>query len=82
VRPSASVEYYTHEPTRVYTGKRDEPVILLSHIPLWRPDGLSCGALRERGAIRPGVGFGYQTMLGKETTTFLLNAIRPVAVFR
>jgi ethanolamine phosphate phosphodiesterase len=59
-----------------------KPVILFSHIPLGRPDTKSCGPLRERGTIRRGVGTGYQNTLGKETTTFLLETLRPSAVFR
>ncbi|KAG6836854.1 hypothetical protein H0H93_002295 [Arthromyces matolae] len=58
--------------------KRDQnPLILLSHIPLARPDSASCGPLREKGTIRRGVGHGYQNTLGKQTTAFLLQSIRP-----
>ncbi|KAK7005639.1 Metallophos domain-containing protein [Favolaschia claudopus] len=51
--------------------------ILLSHIPLARPDTATCGPLREKGSIRRGVGHGYQNTLGKHTTSFLLNTLRP-----
>jgi hypothetical protein len=57
------------------------PVILLSHIPLAR-DNRECGSLREKGTIRPGVGFGYQNTLGTEVTNFLLESLKPAAVFR
>lgn len=57
-------------------------MILFSHIPLFRPDVASCGPLRERGTIRRGVGHGYQNTLGKHTTEFLLESVRPVLVFR
>ncbi|KAF7315537.1 Metallophos domain-containing protein [Mycena indigotica] len=57
------------------------PTILLSHIPMARPDSASCGPLREKGTIRRGVGHGYQNTLGKHTTAFLLNAIQPSAIF-
>lgn len=58
------------------------PVILFSHIPLSRPDTASCGPLREQGTIRRGVGHGYQNTLGKESTTFLLEQLRPSVIFR
>ncbi|KAJ6587063.1 hypothetical protein DFH09DRAFT_910520 [Mycena vulgaris] len=57
------------------------PAILLSHIPLARPDTASCGPLREKGTIRRGVGHGYQNTLGKQTTSWLLKTLRPSAVF-
>jgi hypothetical protein len=60
----------------------EHPVILFSHIPLARPDTASCGPLRERGTIRRGVGHGYQNTLGKQTTAFLLQTLRPSAIFR
>ncbi len=59
-----------------------QPVILFSHIPMSRPDGSSCGPLRERGTIRRGVGIGYQNTLGKQTSTFLLDSFRPTLIFR
>lgn len=59
----------------------DHPVILLSHIPLARSTSASCGPLRERGTIRRDVGHGYQSMLGKQTTHFLLETLQPSIVF-
>jgi len=58
------------------------PLVLFTHIPLYRPDGKRCGPLREKGTIRPGVGFGYQNTLGKQATFYLLDQIRPIVVFR
>ncbi|EIW82858.1 Metallo-dependent phosphatase [Coniophora puteana RWD-64-598 SS2] len=58
-----------------------EPIILLSHIPLSRPSSKSCGQLREKGRILAGAGRGYQKLLGKQTTEFLLGSLRPLAVF-
>ncbi|KAJ7268838.1 hypothetical protein B0H12DRAFT_1096918 [Mycena haematopus] len=55
--------------------------VLLSHIPLARPDTATCGSLREKGSIRRGVGHGYQNTLGKDTTTFLLKTLRPSIIF-
>ncbi|KAF9565550.1 hypothetical protein CPC08DRAFT_683670 [Agrocybe pediades] len=56
-------------------------VILLSHIPMSRPETADCGPLREKGGIRRGAGAGYQTMLGKQTTAFLLKNLEPVVIF-
>ena len=61
---------------------RTDPVILFSHIPLYRPDGKSCGPLRERGTIRPGIGQGYQNTLDKESSQRLLQVLKPIAIFR
>ncbi|XP_006461203.1 hypothetical protein AGABI2DRAFT_192735 [Agaricus bisporus var. bisporus H97] len=58
-----------------------DPAVLFTHIPLYRPDGKSCGPLREKGTIRPGVGFGYQNTLGKDSTSFVLHQMRPTVVF-
>ncbi|KAF5321719.1 hypothetical protein D9619_001937 [Psilocybe cf. subviscida] len=58
-----------------------DPVILFSHIPLYRPDGKSCGPLREKGNIRPGVGPGYQNVLEKLSSQRLLEAFKPAIVF-
>jgi len=63
-------------------GHAVEPKILLSHIPLSRPSGKSCGPLREKGSIRASAGHGYQSMLGKQTTEFLLKTLKPFVVFR
>ncbi|KAG0700738.1 Metallo-dependent phosphatase [Suillus ampliporus] len=57
------------------------PIILFSHIPLSRPASTSCGPLREKGSIRASAGHGYQNMLGKQTTGFVLHTLRPAAVF-
>ncbi|EKM81067.1 hypothetical protein AGABI1DRAFT_119597 [Agaricus bisporus var. burnettii JB137-S8] len=58
-----------------------QPLILLSHIPLYRSDVASCGPLREKGTIHRGVGYGYQNTLGKQTTAFLLRALQPAMIF-
>ncbi|KAF8532545.1 Metallo-dependent phosphatase-like protein [Gautieria morchelliformis] len=57
------------------------PIVLFSHIPLFRSDRASCGPLRERGTIHAGVGRGYQNLLLRETSSFILENIRPAVVF-
>jgi len=62
--------------------KQTDPVILFSHIPMYRPDGKGCGPLRERGTIRPGAGEGYQNTMEKQSTKQLLEIFNPEVVFR
>ncbi|KAF8210431.1 hypothetical protein K438DRAFT_1809691 [Mycena galopus ATCC 62051] len=73
--PGGSVEFVQS----ASTGARR--TVLLSHIPLARPDTATCGPLREKGSIRRGVGHGYQNTLGKHSTEFLLKTLRPSAIF-
>ncbi|KAK2463173.1 hypothetical protein APHAL10511_004828 [Amanita phalloides] len=58
-------------------GAIQPPIILLSHIPLYRPAGSDCGPLRERGTIHQGYGNGYQNILEQDATNFLLQTLRP-----
>lgn len=60
----------------------DAPLILLSHIPLYRLPNSSCGPLRERGSIPAVRGNGYQTQLSLETSRLLLEEFRPSLIFR
>ena len=51
-----------------------------------RPESASCGPLREakhgpKASIRKGAGHGYQNLLGRLTSVFLLEALQPVAIF-
>ena len=51
-----------------------------------RPESASCGPLREakhgpKASIRKGAGHGYQNLLGRLTSVFLLEALRPVAIY-
>ncbi|KAF5393383.1 hypothetical protein D9757_000710 [Collybiopsis confluens] len=58
-----------------------KPVILLSHIPLWRKDSAPCGPRREKGNIHQGVGNGYQNTLQKHSTEFLIEHLHPSIIF-
>lgn len=66
----------------LFASEHRHPLVLLTHIPLSRPETASCGPLRERGTIRRGVGRGYQSTLGKQTSVFLLETLQPTAIFR
>ncbi|KAI0051173.1 Metallo-dependent phosphatase [Auriscalpium vulgare] len=59
----------------------ESPVVLFTHIPLYRPDSSDCGPLRERGSINTGFGYGYQNLLSPETSRMLLDAFQPSLVF-
>ena len=60
----------------------DAPLILFSHIPLYRSPDSSDDSLRERGLIPDVRGDGYQTQLSLETSQLLLKEFRPSLVFR
>jgi hypothetical protein len=68
--------------TTLFSTAEPTHAILLSHIPFSRSETADCGPLRERGNIRRGAGLGYQAMLGKQTTNFLLQKLQPLAIFR
>ena len=63
-------------------GGKADPVILFTHIPLFRSDTAGCGPLRESGTIRRGAGPNYQSTIGKDVSAFLLDHLRPRVVFR
>ncbi|KAJ3549354.1 hypothetical protein NMY22_g908 [Coprinellus aureogranulatus] len=75
--PDGALEFMT----RFKHTNPQDPVVLFTHVPLYRPDGRGCGPLRERGTIRPGVGDGYQNTLGKQSTLKLLDLLSPSLVF-
>ncbi|KAF8502047.1 Metallo-dependent phosphatase-like protein [Russula emetica] len=57
------------------------PLILFSHIPLYRPSDSNCGPLREKGIIPYVRGDGYQTLLSPETSRLLLDELSPTVIF-
>ncbi|KAI0769687.1 Metallo-dependent phosphatase-like protein [Trametes elegans] len=69
----------------VQTFSRNRPEgerpILFTHVPLFRPEGTSCGPLRERGTIRQGRGLGYQNLLSPQASQFVLQGVRPAIIF-
>ncbi|KAF5098491.1 hypothetical protein D0Z00_002013 [Geotrichum galactomycetum] len=61
---------------------KQQPTVLLSHVPLFRDPSLSCGSKRESKENLPYVkGYQYQTMVSPEITDTILKTIQPVAVF-
>jgi hypothetical protein len=61
---------------------QDMPLILFTHIPLYRPSDSNCGPLREKGIIPFVHGEGYQTLLNPETSQLLLDELQPTLIFR
>ncbi|KAI9459089.1 Metallo-dependent phosphatase [Russula earlei] len=59
----------------------DAPLILFTHIPLYRLPGSSCGPLREKGSLPAVRGQGYQTLFTPETSQLLLNELQPTLIF-
>ncbi|KAF8397581.1 hypothetical protein HHK36_016501 [Tetracentron sinense] len=66
---------------------RSNPKVLLTHIPLYRPDGTHCGPHRSSPVINQRVsrsiydqGIMYQNYLTEETSSHLLDLIKPVLV--
>ncbi|KAI5204249.1 hypothetical protein E4T39_03713 [Aureobasidium subglaciale] len=72
--------------------KPEFPTILLSHVPLYRPEGTPCGPLRERlpptkpdlkhdkpNAIRIAGGYQYQNVLTQEISTTVAEKIGNIA---
>ncbi|GAA5841600.1 hypothetical protein JCM11251_004228 [Rhodosporidiobolus azoricus] len=63
-------------------GSSSTPTILLTHIPLFRPEGTSCGRTREsRNPLHQGAGKNYQNELGERETQWLVERVKPTAVY-
>ncbi|GAA5849397.1 hypothetical protein JCM3766R1_006067 [Sporobolomyces carnicolor] len=65
---------------------QEPPRILFTHVPLFRPAGTTCGTDREHSSggaseIRDEFGRGYQNLVGKAETEWLLDQVQPVKVF-
>ncbi|KAJ3673211.1 hypothetical protein LUZ60_006585 [Juncus effusus] len=63
------------------------PRVLLTHIPMYRPDGTPCGKYRSSPIINQRVhysafdhGVRYQNYLTKETSNLLLSLLNPILV--
>ncbi|CAL9114459.1 uncharacterized protein C630.12-like isoform X1 [Musa acuminata AAA Group] len=63
------------------------PKVLLTHIPLYRPDDTPCGSHRSSSVINQRIsyagtdhGISYQNYLSEETSNHLLDLIRPTLV--
>ena len=58
-----------------------QPLIILSHVPLYRPDGSDCGPNNEREVIRLRMGYQYVTMVDAAISTDILRNLNPDFVF-
>lgn len=72
-----SVNFINSLPTK------SNPRILLSHIPLYRSNDVSCGSLRENpNSFKPYLrGYQYQTTLDPRRTEELLSKVQPDVIF-
>ncbi|GAA6041730.1 hypothetical protein JCM8097_008302 [Rhodosporidiobolus ruineniae] len=58
------------------------PTVLLTHIPLFRPENTPCGRTREsRRPIHQGAGRNYQNELGERETEWLVEKVGPTVVY-
>lgn len=84
---SADPDSPISEPPRRYltslrSSEPAEPRILLTHIPLYRRDGTSCGPLREsKNPIHVGHGYQYQNVLTPALSQEIVEIVRPMGVF-
>ena len=69
------------------SGNESNPKILLTHIPLYRPDNTPCGPHRSSPAINQRIysaamdqGIKYQNYLSKQTSDLLLGLLKPILV--
>ncbi|KAK4926712.1 hypothetical protein LTR49_006394 [Elasticomyces elasticus] len=62
--------------TRADPPKAQLPVILLTHVPLYRDPDTECGHLRERGrAISVSAGYQYQNVVTRSLSNALINYV-------
>ncbi|KAI9013150.1 Metallo-dependent phosphatase-like protein [Gaertneriomyces semiglobifer] len=57
-----------------------EQRILVTHVPLFRPEGGACGGLRRHPVIRQGGGYQYQNLVKAPLSAYILETIRPSLV--
>lgn len=59
-----------------------KPRILMTHVPLFRPPQKTCGSQRQSGShIADRAGYQYQNLVTEKLTTFILDKVKPIAVF-
>ncbi|KAI8073934.1 Metallo-dependent phosphatase-like protein [Gongronella butleri] len=74
-------------PSRAMLGGRDPPphpqTMLVSHVPLHRPELTDCGPFRKqsRASIYQHFGYQYQNLLDASLSSTLLNRVQPNLVF-
>jgi len=57
------------------------PKILLTHVPLWRPEGVHCGKHNRGGPISDRIGHSYRNMLPADLSRKILEKIKPLHTF-
>ncbi|PVF93706.1 hypothetical protein CPB86DRAFT_789835 [Serendipita vermifera] len=91
--PGGTVDFISHLSKERAAQSDPLPLLVFSHIPFARPDTASCGRFREGGAsnshsskhgtpqISKGAGSGYQNLLGKDTSNWVLESLAPSRIF-
>lgn len=59
------------------------PRVLMTHVPLYRSADVSCGPNRQKlnTIIPDGAGYQYQNLISKELSQYILDIVKPIAVF-
>lgn len=84
-----TLEYYHNDPASVNEtlsflqtlNASSQPTILMTHVPLWRPDNSPCGGKRVQPNLVDRIGISYTNMLPKNLTELLLEQLKPIHVF-
>lgn len=58
-----------------------DPLILLTHVPLYRADGSDCGPMWEGNELKYAQGYQYITMVEPSLSREILTALKPKYVF-
>jgi hypothetical protein len=68
----------------IYTTLLDPTVaetrVLVTHVPLYRPNHAQCGPLRRARPLDQGAGFQYQNLIVESLSNTILNAIQPTLI--
>ena len=71
---------FLHSMAAILPSQR-RPRVLMSHIPLFRPDDSLCGPRRDKRVIHQFHGISYQNLIDAETTRLILSSVQPMYVF-
>jgi len=58
------------------------PRILITHVPLWRPQSATCGPLRHNSLQIPNSrGYSYKCLVREDITRTIINDVKPIYIF-
>ncbi|KAK9762471.1 hypothetical protein K7432_011749 [Basidiobolus ranarum] len=76
-------EKYAREAQALIEKSKDTllPKVLITHVPLYRPDTATCGPLRNGPTpIHQGKGYQFQNLIEKDPSNLILNGVKPVLI--